>query len=200
MGTFLPNGYGIWKPTLTLDGSTKIFQTALMFRNDGVFGAFTAGGIFRGQFTTTSRPFAPSQMYVGYTLAYSETYVMAGGLLTYDIDSSSIVGTKASALGTPINTSILINKATGIVGKKYRGRVMLPNMWVAESNVSQAGIIDSSGLTLLSTLWGGLQAALNTAQVPVVLGHSSSEVLPTFITSLTASPKLGSMPHRIRGF
>lgn len=200
MGTFLPNGYGIWKPTLTLAGSTKIFQTAIMFRNDSGLSAFSAGGLIRGIWTGSGRPFIGSNMFIDYTLAHCETYVMAGGVLTYDLDSTAITGTKSGAGGTPINTSIIVRKNTGIVGKRYRGRIMLPNMTVLEANINQAGIIDSTGLSVIAGQYNAVNTAMQASSCPQVLGHSVSEVLPTFINTLDVNNKLGSMPHRIRGF
>lgn len=200
MGTVLPNGYGLWKPTVTLDGSTKIFQTAIMFRNDSGLSAFSAAGLIRGIWTAAGRPLGVASMYIGYTLASTETYVMAGGVLTYDLDSTPIVGTKAGSSGTPINTSVIVKKDTGIVGKRYRGRIMLPNMTVPEANISQAGIIDSTGLATIQGQYTAANTAMQASVCPQVLGHSTSEVLPTFINLLTVNPKMGSMPHRIRGF
>lgn len=200
MGTFLPNGYGLWKPTLTLSGSTKIFQTAIMFKNDSGLNAVTCGSDIRGYWTGAGAPFQANQIYVGYTVSQTETYVMLGGVLTYDLDSTAIVGTKASSLGTPINTSIIVKKTTGIVGKRYRGRIMLPNLTVPEVNITQAGIIDATGLGLVQNQYIALRTPWQAGPVPPVLGHTTSEILPTPIMDFLVSEKIGSMPHRIRGF
>lgn len=200
MGTVLPNGYGLWKPTITLAGSTKIFQTAIMVRNDSGLAAVSIGVLVRGIWTAAGRPLNASNMYVGYTLAYTETYQMSGGVLTYDLDNTAIVGTKAASSGTPINTSIIVRKGTGIVGKRYRGRIMLPNMTVPEINILQTGIIDAAGLAIVQGQYDGVNTAMQSSVAPQVLGHSVSEVLPTFINTLTVNNKMGSMPHRIRGF
>lgn len=200
MGVVLPNGYGLWKPTLTLAGSTKIFQTAIMFKNDTNAIPSVAGAAIRGYWTVSGAPFNAGNMYIGYTLASTETYCMSGGVLTYDLNSTAIVGTKAASSGTPINTSIIVKKNTAIVGKRYRGRIMLPNMTVPELNISQAGIIDGTGL---ATIQGQYDTVYNTqylSNYPIYLGHSVSEIAPTYVGSLTVNPKVGSMPHRIRGF
>jgi dUTPase len=200
MGTILTNGYGLWKPTLTLAGSTKIFQTAWLFKNETSASASGAGNTIRGYWTVSGAPFFASNMYVGYTLASTETYVMLGGVLTYDLNSTAIVGTKTASSGTPINTSVIVKKNTGVVGKRYRGRSMLPNMTVPELNISQAGIIDATGLAIVQGQYDQLFTSWSLSSYPPYLGHSVSEIAPTLIGSLTVNPKVGSMPHRIRGF
>lgn len=200
MGVVLPNGYGIWKPTVTLDGSTKIFQTAWLFKNATSANALAANTAITAYWEGSGRPFAANQVYVGYTVASFECYVMLGGVLTYDLNSTPVVGTKAGSSGTPINTSIIVKKATGIVGKRYRGRSMLPNMTVPEANISQAGIIDATGLATIQGQYDSLFTAWSGGSFPPYLGHDVSEVAPTAITAFTVNPKVGSMPHRIRGF
>lgn len=200
MGTFLPNGYGIWKPTFTLDGSTKIFQTTFMVQNLDTLTANQLNTHGRTAFASAGRPYVAANMFIGYTLARTEAYVMTGGVLTYDLNSAPIVGTKAGSTGTPINTSIILKKYTGIVGKAYRGRFMLPNMTINEANISQAGILDGTAITLIEGQYDAAFTAWNDASWKAVLGHTSSEILPTDIIEWQASDKVGSMPHRIRGF
>lgn len=200
MGVFLPNGYGLFKPTFTLAGSTKIFQTAVMFKNDTGLDALSAGNQIRGYWVAAGGPANAAQMYIGYTLAQTESYVMAGGILTYALNNTAVVGTKAGSLGTPINTSVIVRKVTGIVGKRYRGRIMLPNMWATEAGISQAGIMDAATVAAVQGIWTTAFTPWAAGSCPPMLGHSVSEIAPNFVTAMTVNDKLGSMPHRIRGF
>lgn len=77
---------------------------------------------------------------------------------------------------------------------------MFPNMWVAEANITQAGVIAPASLASLQALMDSAISGQITAGVPPVLGHSSSEVLPTPFTTVTVQPKVGTMRRRIRGF
>jgi hypothetical protein len=200
MGNFLGSGYANWIPTFTLDGSTKIFQTVFQIKTTGATTAEAVDTFMRTWTTGSSRPFAVAQMYVGYTLAKSEAYLNTAGVVTYFLNETAVVGTKSGSNGTPINTSILIKKNTGIVGKRYRGRFMLPNMWVPESDISQAGIIGSTGIAAVQTLWNSTMSDMLASDSDFVLGHSTSEVLPTPFTTVTVQPKIGTMRRRIRGF
>ena len=200
MGNVLNNGYGLWIPTFTLDGSTKIFQTAMMFQNTGAATASANNAAMRTVWAGTGDPFNATMFYSGYTFARSECYVNIAGVVTYDINETAIIGSKASSLGTPINTSILVKKNTNIVGRRYRGRFMFPNLWIPEANISQAGIISGTPYTDLQTLLQATIADQITAGMPPVLGHSSSEIAPTPFTTITVQPKIGTMRRRIRGY
>lgn len=199
--TTLLNGYGNWIVTWTLDGSTKILQTVHMCKNVDGTDPLDFDTLMRGYFVGAGRPYVATNMFVGYTLARTEAYVAAGGVTSYFLNETAVVGTKAGSNGTPINTSLLIKKNTGLVGRKYQGRHMIPNLGIAEADISQAGIITSGPLATYQALWTAVTTAMITANhwLPV-LGHTSSEVIPTPITSLTVQPKIGTMRRRIRGF
>ena len=198
MATVLPNGYSRWVPTFTLDGSVKIFQTVFMVSNGTNTTAADVDTMMRTCFAGTGTPFAAASMYIGFTLAKSEAWFASGGDVFYHLNEAPIVGTKAGSNASPINTSTLIKKNTGLSGKRYRGRHMLPNLTVAENGISQAGIIDTGSLAAIQTLWTTAFAAITATNSDLFLGHSVSEIAPTQITSLQALPKVGSMPHRIR--
>lgn len=198
MSTVLPNGYTRWVPTFTLDGSIKAFQAVFMVSNGAETGPAVIDTLMRSWFAGTGAPFAAASMYVGYTLAKTEAWMALGGDVLYAINETAIVGTKANSLGSPINTSTLIKKNTGLSGRAYRGRFMLPNLTVPESGISQAGIIGSGDLTTIQTQWNTAMSSVAASSHDLYLGHSSSEVAPTIYTTVTVQPKVGSMPHRIR--
>lgn len=200
MGNFLGNGYALWIPTFTLDGSTKIFQTAMMLQNTG---SSTAGAINTGMrvhWGKSGAPFDAAQFFSQYTWARSECYVKLAGVTTYDLSEVAVVGTNTANTGTPINTSLLLKKNTGLVGKRYRGRFMFPNMWIPEVNISQAGILSGTPYTTMQTKFQQAITDQNTAGYSAVLGHSTSEVAPTPFTTVTLQPKIGTMSRRIRGY
>lgn len=198
MSTFLPNGYSRWVPTFTLDGSTKIFQTVFMASNAAYTNAQDVDFQMRSYFLVANSPFAAASMFVGYTLARTECWFAASGSVGYFLNETAVVGTKAGSTGSPINTSTLIRKNTGLSGRAYRGRFMLPNMTVPEADISQAGIMSGTGLTALTNQWNAAMTLVTASAQDLYLGHSSSEVAPTIFTSVSVLPKVGSMPHRIR--
>lgn len=200
MGNVLPPAYSLWIPTWTLDGSTKIFQTVHMLKDDVAGAPAAINASMRTFWAAAARPYNAAQMYVGYTLAKTETYVNTDGVITYDLDETPIIGTLSSSLGTPINTSILVKKNTNVVGRRYRGRHMFPNLWVPEANISQAGIITTGGVSTLQALFTAAITAQIAGGLDPYLGHSVSEVAPTAYTTVSVQPKIGTMRRRIRGF
>jgi hypothetical protein len=198
MSTFLPNGYTRWVPTFTLDGSIKIFQTVFMVSNAAETSPNIMDTLMRSWFCAAGGPFVATNMFVGFTLAKTESWTAIGGDVLYAINETAIVGSKAGSSSSPINTSTLVKKNTGLSGRLYRGRHMLPNLTVSEANISQAGIIDSTGIATLQGQWNTAMSAVTVGTHDLYLGHSSSEVAPTIYTTVTVTPKVGSMPHRIR--
>lgn len=200
MGNVLNAGYGLWIPTFTLDGSTKIFQMAMMFQNTGSATAAANNAAHRSIWAGVGKPFSAAMFAIGYTFARSECYVHIGALTTYDLNETAIVGTLGGVQGTPINTSLIIRKNTGLVGRRYQGRWMFPNMYITEGNISQAGTMAVATAAPLQTLLNTCLADQVTAGIPAVLGHSVSEIAPSPINSVTVGLKVGTMSRRIRGF
>jgi hypothetical protein len=52
----------------------------------------------------------------------------------------------------------------------------------------------------VQTLWNSTMSDMLASDSDFVLGHSTSEVLPTPFTTVTVQPKIGTMRRRIRGF
>lgn len=181
MGTFLGSGYHRVVFTWTLDGSTKIFQTAMMGTAGSSTTAAQVDTAYRAAFCATNCPFNAANMYIGYTLASTQATRNDGGVITQYTNEVPVVGTLASSLGPPINVSQLVKKSTGLIGRRYQGRLMIPFMSLSEGLISQAGIIDATALATQQTKWTTATSNLAAAfagMVPV-LGHSSSEILPT---------------------
>lgn len=200
MGVHLPNGYHIIVPSLQVTGSSHTCQVALM----GKTKPGDAAGATLLAWTTALKlaggPLNAAQMYVGWSVASIKVSQMDLGILTVSEDFTPVVGTKAGSVGTPMNTSILTKKNTGIAGRRYRGRAMWPNMWVNEAQVSQAGIIDGAGQTAVNALMSTYNASLSAYGINEYLGHSSSEVAPTqFITPMVVVQRVGTIKRRIRG-
>lgn len=201
MGVHLPNGYHIVVPSLTLAGSTHIFQVALMGKTKTGDNVTTTLTSWVDALTLQANsPLKASNMYTGWVLASIKASQMDSGLLTVDENLTAQVGNKAGSNGTPCNTSILTKKPTGIAGRHYRGRCMWPNLWVPEANISQAGIIDATNIGLVNTLMGQIDSRCVALGIFAQLGHSVSEIAPTALTGpMQCVAKIGTIKRRIRG-
>lgn len=201
MGVIIPNGYHVCVPSMTLTGSTHIFQVALMGKTKVGDAVATTRASWTDALTAqTLSPLKPSMVYIGWTLASVKVSQMDAGVLTVDEDVTAFVGTKTGSLGTTCNTSILTKKPTGIAGRRYRGRAMWPNLWVPEANVSQAGILQAGEVTNVNNIMSTLDSRLVGLGILSYLGHSVAEVAPTVLTGpMQCVQKVGTIKRRIRG-
>jgi hypothetical protein len=103
----------------------------------------------------------------------------------------------------PPNCAVLLQKRTGLGGRKNRGRLYMPHS-VPEGAVNEAGIIDSVWVATHNT-----QAAIwmdrltngggTSTPTPMVVLHSlPSDPLPTPVTQLIAQSTLATQRRRLR--
>lgn len=200
MGVFLGNGYHICVPSFTLTGSLHTFQVALMGKTSTGDNVAATLAKWVTALTTGTGPIRGAIMYVGWSNVSIKVSQMDGGFLTVAENLTVTTGTLASSLGVPCNVSILTRKPVALAGRRYRGRCMWPDMWVPESDISQAGLIGAAGQTTVNTIMSGMHSSLASAGIDEVLGHSSSEILPTVLTSsMICVPRVGTIKRRIRG-
>lgn len=200
MGVHLPNGYHIVVPTLTLTGSTHNFQVALMGKTATGDNAAASLAKWMQALYGTGCPMAASAMYVGWTVVRTQISQMDSGVLTTAEDLTGQVGSLASSLGAPCNVSILTKKRVAPAGRHYRGRCMWPDLWVPESDISQAGLIGATGQATVNAKMAAMRTSLNGAGIDEYLGHSSSEIAPTIFTaSMLCVARVGTIKRRIRG-
>lgn len=98
----------------------------------------------------------------------------------------------------PPNNAILVNKHTGLGGRKNRGRFYLPS--VPEGSVDESGVIEAvhlAGLQLAIDDWQTAVAAIADVGFLFVL-HSDALDAPTEITSLTVNPIIATQRQRLR--
>lgn len=132
-----------------------------------------------------------------------QQYVLSNqaGVLTSDTSITNSPGTLNGPVVTP-NVGIVINKRTGFAGRQYRGKMTLPAGYLAETNVDEGGVIDSTFLSGLQTRCTSAFNALVTNNVPPYLLHDTPLVgpvpIPTAITSFSANGLVGTQRRRLR--
>jgi hypothetical protein len=115
----------------------------------------------------------------------------------------------------PANVAYLVGKATGTGGRRGRGRMFLPG--VSETNVNDAGVLDSTWVTNWNTALALVLTDLDSAGNPMVVLHEPSTVWvldangqpkrqplpgplpsPDEVTSLSMSGRVATQRRRIR--
>ena len=110
---------------------------------------------------------------------------------------------RAAAVFDEVTVAVLINKRTGLLGRKGRGRMFIPGL-LGEPDIDVDGILPPSTIAIYDDLAAAWLAAMHegddgwaTAPNPVVL-HSDASLAPAAITSMVTSPKVGILRKRLR--
>lgn len=118
------------------------------------------------------------------------------GVLRQGQNMTALAGTGTNT-APPANGAILINKFTGVAGRRFRGRMFLPFFGMAEAAVDSAGILTGPTVTAWQTRATGYHSELDTANLPIVLQHSDGAVGAT-VLSLVVQSLIGTQRGRLR--
>lgn len=200
MPTIIPPGYNVYSATFNVSGSTHNVTITCAATNGGLTLPTNMLAQWITAFTGSNRPFHTAQMATGYELVYQKLIANVGGTL---LTADSVVKTIGAGTTTPppMNTATLVNKVTGIAGRRYRGRMFSPP-FISESNVDAAGTIAAGALSALQTLWNNAYTDLTVNANPIleldpVLLHGNGDP-PTPITSFQVSQRIGTIGRRMR--
>lgn len=152
---------------------------------------------WRTALAATGRPFELSNILVGWTFAKTTALVNNAGVETYFETVINAAGTKVGQ-GVPTNGAVLVQKNTGIVGRKYRGRMYVPPFYFIEGDVDMAGVINSTPLTAYRALWAATFTELAADLHEPCILHLDTAEARTLCTSLTVSNLLASQRRRMR--
>lgn len=136
---------------------------------------------------------------------FSSAYVFKGTKLLVGQDGGppaiydeprSVQGTAVLAI-LPSNCAILVKKTTGLGGRRGRGRMYWPPMFLNESAVDGNGIIDESNRAGINTRMEAFRTELG-----MVLFHDSLgagiEPPPTTVGSLVVDQRIATQRRRMR--
>lgn len=136
---------------------------------------------------------------------WSSAYSYEGVAVTYMLASGPVNTTSGTpALGenvlapAPPNVSLLVSKSTPFGGRQSRGRMFLPPVWIAESNIDAGGTIAAGPVAAMQSRLTAFMNALDTAELTPVLLHGTEATLPYEITSLTLQSLVATQRRRLR--
>lgn len=92
----------------------------------------------------------------------------------------------------------LIHKATGLAGRKFRGRMYLPD--ILDSQCDSQGNLNASAIAKLQGIadaWFGLHGAEDLIGDPYLL-HADGLTAPTLITAMSVEGKVATQRRRFR--
>lgn len=122
-----------------------------------------------------------------------------GGALTGYFAFDELIEGADTGTSCPQNTSYLIQKRTGRLGRSGRGRMFVPG--VVEGMVGPTGLITDAQREAVTNGWQTFldSLALGTPSIPMVLLHAESlDLVPTLVTSLICDQKVATQRRRLR--
>lgn len=138
------------------------------------------------------------------------TYMGLVLTVSHDPDPPTVVEYPDSVTGTlspnpsPPNCAMIVQKKTGIGGRRYRGRAFVPPAMLNDADVDPAGNL-AAGLatahTVLWETWRESTSAINLVPVLVhqyAVGVTTGRVAPTEITAFQVAGKIGTQRRRLR--
>lgn len=195
----IPAGYGEATMVFRLGSSPRDSTWSFGFKDDvapAAAPAEEAQAIYNA-FTASTGPYIAAQM--------GSDWQFSGVSVTDMTEEGPLIGQYllpiAGTLGfnvLPPNCAVLMNKNTGVGGRRNRGRAFLPPVNPIEGNVDAAGVIASSFLTGLQTRYTAAFASLVAAGLKPQLFHQTGAQTPTALTSWTLQSKIATQRRRLR--
>lgn len=134
---------------------------------------------------------------ISYTHATAMARSVGGVLQSYESLEGAIAGSGASP-PYPMNVAMIVEKRTGIAGRKFRGRWFLGGMPAGIAAGGNPNEVDPGTVTTYQTSVDYFREALITAGLIPVLLHQVGGPIPTQITNFVVKPLVGTMRKRIR--
>lgn len=196
---YIPPGYGNAIFRCSMTGKTNLMTFTLGYltfvpgstAEDAASALGTSITVDGGLFTND---------FIGSTFKLQDVLVYQNdaGVITSALQDLDIGGAGGLAV-PPVQCSLLAQKKTSRVGRQFRGRWYLPNMFFAEADIDAMGNIAATPFGIANTAFQVSVESLLADEVatPVIL-HSDHAVTPTIITSMTLTTKMATQRRRAR--
>lgn len=150
-----------------------------------------------GAINVTDGAFTSDFLGSTFTLQDVLVYQNDAGIITSAVQGIDATGAGGLAV-PPVQCSLLARKTTSRVGRKFRGRWYVPNMFFAETDIDAMGNIAPTPFGILSTAFNTTVNELmaNTVAVPCLL-HSDGTT-PTLLADITLQSKMATQRRRVR--
>lgn len=110
---------------------------------------------------------------------------------------TTIIGTGTETVMPP-NCAVLVNKVTGLGGRRNRGRFFVPPYYPPEGSVDSNGVLNPTAVTTVRDRWVDFLTRLGTAGLVPVMFHNTAPFLPTPIVGIAVNPLIATQRRRLR--
>lgn len=188
----IPVGYGsVGLPIVNSASSRRAFVT-WGFQNSGaLIGPSIIGDAVMDALEATVSPTLDSSC----TIGPAEVRVNIGGTELVGLATESQTGGSADQRPAP-NCALLVQKVSGVAGRKNRGRFYWP--WaVNNASINEAGIISAGTVSDFQDVFDTFLENLTTEGVPMRILHNTAGT-PASVISLNVSNLVATQRRRLR--
>lgn len=202
----IPPGYGQATLQFSVEGRINPYSVSIGFAKkdddqplsdciNGIYQSFTdddsicGHGAMASQFTC-----------IGASCVYNLEGVMVGAASDLPATHGSLTVTDPMI----VNSTWIIRKRTGLIGRQYRGRMYLPYMWGGEASIDYLGTILGTDLAAFGVKLDAFSASVFEGTpdwIPNLLHHAPKEgatPVPTPIVSFSLESVVGTQRRRLR--
>lgn len=189
----IPAGFGLARLEFNMNGADHDPAIIFGYTDDGVDSAQTSASNICANFGGTVVGFLSNQ------IGLNNCHIVRnnGGTLEEGDSIAGSFGGGVVADSLTANVSILMHKGTGVIGKKFRGRMYVPALPKNHADASGSTIVGAN-LSDLQTAATNFLSALAVEPGPMVLLHRDIAVAPTVVTLLTVEARLATQSRRLR--
>lgn len=203
----IPDGYGMAKLSWQMQGKPAPISITLGYSSLITPPVDCAEALYI--FATYNGSIAaPESMALSYTFLGVEVHQNVDGVIEGASFGDPIVGTGGVIALPPINGTLLASKKTARVGRKFQGRMYLPNMIIPETDIDAMGNLDVYGQSVWPAMLNVFcvghpeidpeSVGYLTATTPRGVILHSDATTPTPITSMIAKTQLATQRRRMR--
>lgn len=196
MSIVIPDGFSNGHIRWVLSSDPQEMTTAIAFSSAPGTTPAEEAEIFNGAVSTGGlvTPSAVCDVYT-YVGVRVERQTISGTIVS---EVSQVIPGSMAGGCLPNNCAHLVDKLTNFGGRKQRGRMYFPPMYVLEGGIDHQGNMSTGSAADLTAAMELFRLAMVSAGIPPVLLHSSPADTPTLITGLRMQQQIATQRERMR--
>jgi hypothetical protein len=188
----IPSGYGAVALPIVNTATPRAAYVTWGFQNVGaLIGPIIAADAVMDALESTVSPALDSSC----TIGPAEVRLNIGGVENVGSSTETQTGGSADQRPAP-NCALLVQKRSGVSGRKNRGRFYWP--WaINNASINEAGVISTGTVNDFQDIFDNFLENLSTEGIPMRILHNSAGT-PAPVIGLSVSPLVATQRRRLR--
>lgn len=197
MGVLIPVGFGQAFIPFTLTGISREMGITFGFDAPASPNPELIADDILANFTGTTAPFAAGRLRTNWTAGPCRVQIQTEPGILSGTGTLTVVGTNGTGGGSTTNVAALVQKRTGVGGRRNRGRWYQPPVNFLETEVDEFNLLSTTRRDDMQTRYDVALAAMDLDGYGIYLLHSQPGA-PTRVTSLVVQRLVATQRRRLR--